>query len=324
MPNPSYHVRGFPQKTILGRLRKGLVRRCYMHLLGLPPVYRFVNHEYIRAFRLVDDLGPLTPVENRVVKDLRADGVAFAQIDEFFSDSTLSDFQHYFHEHLARKEAEMSANDFQSTDLDKIKPYLIRLSDFCVLKGNDIPTKVCTHPAFAKIAAHYMGMIPRFNGTNLWRTIPSPAADRIASQRWHRDYNDFRIVKVFLYLNDVTDESGPFEYLKGSHGGGRYQRVLANKFRKGIDRGYCADDELAELDVKLRAEHQVCSGKAGTLIFADTHGFHRGGKAIEGYRDVFVFNYFTNADVSGVGFRIEEDFPEVASPFLRKVLGIDR
>ena len=46
---------------------------------------------------------------------------------------------------------------------------------------------------------------------------------RIASQRWHRDFNDKHLLKAFLYLVDVDEGTGPFQYVPGSAPGGRYE-----------------------------------------------------------------------------------------------------
>ena len=48
-----------------------------------------------------------------------------------------------------------------------------------------------------------------------------PTSDRIHSQRWHRDFDDSHLLKVFLYLVDVDEQTGPFEFVAGS-ARGRY------------------------------------------------------------------------------------------------------
>ena len=40
------------------------------------------------------------------------------------------------------------------------------------------------------------------------------------SQSWHRDPEADRLMKVFLFLEDVTDDAGPLEFVAGSHNGG--------------------------------------------------------------------------------------------------------
>ena len=54
-----------------------------------------------------------------------------------------------------------------------------------------------------------------------------PGSTRVSSQRWHRDYNDERLVKVFIYLTDVDEDTGPLEYVPGSTLGGEYAQGVA-------------------------------------------------------------------------------------------------
>ena len=58
------------------------------------------------------------------------------------------------------------------------------------------------------IANAYLGMWSKLEYVDLWYSVPQPAdAERVASQRWHRDFNDQHLLKAFLYLVDV-DEHG--------------------------------------------------------------------------------------------------------------------
>jgi hypothetical protein len=108
--------------------------------------------------------------------------------------------------------------------------------------------------------------------------VPDPnAEDRIASQRWHRDPWDNHIVKVFTYFSDVDQETGPFEYLRGTPEGGRNSHLWPWEGDDVYDKhGLYPPQE--EFEAKAPAEDILtCTGPAGTMVFADTSGFHRGG-----------------------------------------------
>ena len=111
-----------------------------------------------------------------------------------------------------------------------------------------------------------------------WYTIPDPEAeDRIASQRWHRDPWDNHIVKVFTYFSDVDEDAGPFEYLRGTPEGGRNAHLWPWEGDDVYDKHglYPPQDEF---EAKAPAEDVLtCTGPPGTMVFADTSGFHRGG-----------------------------------------------
>ena len=73
------------------------------------------------------------------------------------------------------------------------------------------------------VANAYLEMWSKLEYVDVWYSVPQPAeAERISSQRWHRDYNDKHLLKVFLYLVDVDEAMGPFQYVPGSQPGGPY------------------------------------------------------------------------------------------------------
>ncbi len=133
-----------------------------------------------------------------------------------------------------------------------------------------------------------------------WYTIPDPEAeDRAASQRWHRDPLDERIVKVFVYFNDVDEEAGPFEYLRSSTAGGRYGDMWP-WVRKGI---YPPQDEFEQaIDPN---DVLTVTGRAGTVIFADTAGFHRGGWARTKPRVLATYTYVSDHVPVGKQFKVD-------------------
>lgn len=63
----------------------------------------------------------------------------------------------------------------------------------------------------------YLGMWSKLSYADQWYSPPRGSeADRVGSMRWHRDYNDQHLVKVFVYLCDVDDGTGPLQYVSGS------------------------------------------------------------------------------------------------------------
>jgi hypothetical protein len=107
-----------------------------------------------------------------------------------------------------------------------------------------------------------------------WFTVPHPTApERIASQQWHRDPEDEHLVKVFVYFSDVDEGSGPFEYVCGSTTGSRYGDLCP----WGKEGNY---PPPGAVEAATAPEHRVAlTGPAGTMIFCDTGGIHRGGFA---------------------------------------------
>jgi hypothetical protein len=136
----------------------------------------------------------------------------------------------------------------------------------------------------------YRGLTTKLLYVDNWFTPAYAGADqRIASQRWHRDPEEEHVVKTFLYLRDVDQDTGPFEYVKGSAPGNRYGHV----FPYGGKVKNPSDDDLAT-EVPA-GERVTMTGAAGTMIFCDTSGFHRGGFARTNPRTMALWSYVSPA-----------------------------
>lgn len=123
---------------------------------------------------------------------------------------------------------------------------------------------------------------------------------------WHRDsfFNQF---KAIVYLTDVTEDNGPFEYITGSH---RFGAKFSDHFRYDIPlhSSRIEDKVVARMIAEQPKRHQVVCGQAGALVLADTTGIHRGRPMKEGTR-IALSNYFYPA--GHVGEPVFEHFKPV-------------
>jgi hypothetical protein len=117
---------------------------------------------------------------------------------------------------------------------------------------------------------------------------------RASSQRWHRDFNDQPVVKVFIYMSDVDEVSGPFEYVPESSQG-RY----AQEWPWGPLGDMYPDAEEFAQRIPATAARTIL-GPAGTVIFCETNGFHRGGFARDTRRVTGVLHYVSPASLASL------------------------
>ena len=115
----------------------------------------------------------------------------------------------------------------------------------------------------------------------------TPADGREAGTRlWHLDREDRRVVKVALYLNDVDADGGPFQLITTP------PSTPNNRFGYSI----LTTNALEQQSGAAIATETVvtCTGKAGSLVFADAARFyHRGKPPIGQTRSAIFFSYFT-------------------------------
>jgi len=171
------------------------------------------------------------------------------------------------------------AND----DLGKF--YLVQLVPFNQEQELDSPLlKLALDPKLLRTVASYMGMWPRLHAVGSWLNFAT-GKDASHSQLWHRDPEDLKTVKVFIYLDEVSADNGPFSYIRNTHPFGSFcDREPEHKHPRRVT------DE--EMDCVLPREFWFeCTGPAHTMIIVDTVGFHRGGNVKHGTRFLITFTY---------------------------------
>lgn len=251
----------------------------YRAVIASYPVWFYVLNRGARA-RFNADKKELTPVQERVVRDLRTTGIGITSCDELFGPGTFEKLKAY---------AETSPT-FEKEGGKK--PYIIEYwaPTPTLSKENPFVT-LSLSPAALNIVNAYMQMWSKFYYVMLGRTLVVPVdAEAKASQRWHRDYEETRMCKMFIYLNDVDEDSGPFTYVKGSQLGGKYRKIFPQRPGRGI---YPPEGGVEALIPER--DRFLAVGRAGSVIFADTSGLHRGGFAKKHERFMFTAGYCSSA-----------------------------
>ncbi|MEQ9528708.1 MAG: phytanoyl-CoA dioxygenase family protein, partial [Parvibaculaceae bacterium] len=107
---------------------------------------------------------------------------------------------------------------------------------------------------------------------------------------WHRDAFAGQ-VKAVLYLNDVGEDNGPFQYLRASH---RLRAMIADRrcARLGIAQTRLSEEQIQTLLDGDPTRLITATGSAGTLILTDTTGLHRGMPIRAGTRYALTNYYF--------------------------------
>ena len=149
-------------------------------------------------------------------------------------------------------------------------------------------------PYFREVLASYTG-ITEPKGFVLAARIDAGNGNIGSGGGWHRDSPVHHQTKALCYLSDVHQNNGPFQYISRSHS----KRSVISAYVKGIFRPgqYRFTNENIEhyLDRSGQEIVEINAG-AGTLVFADTKGIHRGKPITEGRRYV-LFCYFWDKNI---------------------------
>jgi hypothetical protein len=186
-----------------------------------------------------------------VLADLETEGVHVTTVEHLLGDAAPA-----FREALARLAPQMQqAPDprcwtarHASTDLSPGE-LLERFPEFYLFGLN---ARVLT------VAEQYLRVPVAYHGAVLRRSFVDgrPAGPRL----WHRDIEDLQVLRTVVYLNDVSDEGGPFEYIPRSN------RLVLKALRRGAPMR--SDDEMRAVVPAEQWKRVI--GPAGTVVLADS------------------------------------------------------
>jgi len=235
-----------------------------------------VNAQAVRDYKR--ELPVLNDVAQRLLADLRRDGVATCDFTELTGDLGLLESLRLEAKQMEVDRAEQigQMREDQAAGRTPGKPFLIEMLDPLrpLVAPNDPLLQAALAPPLKAVADHYFGLTTQVSSVNIWRNLASGTAPS-SSQLWHRDIAEDRVIlKAFIYLEDVTVDGGPFTYAPGTQPGGPRELNLKGEF-DGMNYRIVEEQDAALLNGMAR----TFTGPAGSLVVADTLGYHRGGWA---------------------------------------------
>jgi hypothetical protein len=332
-------IRPFPQLAWRGLLPFRFMRAGYSRLTNNELCFKVLNRDFVRGLERLERPA-LSPVGQRIAEDLKRCGIAFADMGELFEASRFDELKAEFDAYAAEFTKARAGNG----KLKGKEVFLDTIHKAHTFRLGDVTSEYLAAPTLAAISAEYMGLVPRYVGSSFWHTKPAPSADRQHSQLWHRDYNDRRLVKVFLYLSDVGPRNGCFEYISCSQIGGQLGKAFDAIGPDGF-RAYPDQEALQAIIAGLpvidlsaipadarrgpnapwrdKPARIQCTAPHRAMIFCDTFGLHRGGFVEEGYRDLVMTTFSTNFNCHKPHFAVTQEFAETLGPFMRMVFGLE-
>ncbi len=233
-----------------------------------------------------------------IINDLNRNGIAVSTVEECLGGrESFSELENSVNEILEQRAGELEQIKANANNVEAIGEKNFNVE----LLGNPVtfdPTSVFAGFALQEklldIANAYFGMIAKLRYYNVWNTFATQTQAR-ESQLWHFDREDNYILKIFLYLKDVDEGAGPFTYAAKTHPKGSLRSSQPEYFlEKNVQRS--TDEQMAE--AVARENWVRGTGKKGTIIFADTRGYHKGGEARTDDRLMFTCMFTSPASES--------------------------
>jgi len=262
-----------------------------------------------------------------LIDTLRRDGIAITDIASFIPDIPFVDLQRFAEISVGRPNIQEEIKRHQDMIAERIESGGRRkgskkyLKDFIVEPYgsttnqtiDDIRNpyiRMSLDERVLDIVGSYMDVAPKFRGFSLRITLPVPAGTtEYFSQRWHRDPEDRKMLKIFIYMTDVLDDTqGPFIYAKGSQPGGVRQHIFPSQAPAATY------PEIGAVENVIPAESIItCFGKAGTIIFADTSGLHKGGYTISRPRLMYTGTFYSKASLAKYRLIVRQNISHLSS-----------
>jgi hypothetical protein len=233
--------------------------------------WRLRNRDRSAQVDVPPDLAPL-------VADLRRNGVVISDVATVFGGTEL--FDETAAEAARRYEQQDPAD--QPVAAGSKETFLTKLGD----PSYDVSqpfARLALHPRPLAIANAYLGLRSTLRALDIWLTRPTPGP-AIQTQLWHRDGDDVVNLKMFVYFTDVTPAAGPLTYARQTHPFGS-RRELPER----DEQARSTDEEMAR--VAPESEWLLCEGSRGTVVFADTCGYHKQRKPDSAERMLLMAHY---------------------------------
>jgi hypothetical protein len=138
------------------------------------------------------------------------------------------------------------------------------------------------------IIENYIGLPVLYHGAHFRREIAN--GKLIDVRQWHTDVEDHHMVRIIVYLNDVSLNGGPFEYIS---------KKSTSLLRQTLQysSGFVSDEIIKTL--VPTSDWKPCTGRSGTVIFSDTRNvFHRAKPPVAADRFSITFSYTSRRPIT--------------------------
>jgi hypothetical protein len=211
---------------------------------------------------------------NRTLLTLHEDGIA--RLGQLFTDEKCAEILRYF------KDKPLSHKSYPGGVFSaELRPESVRLGDYSILDLVHCPhvLALVNDVELIELAGSFLGCTPTISGISARWSFPAELSkEEVVVQQFHRDSEDWKALRIIVYLTDVTDDSGPHVYVTGTH-----------LDRQGVRMKVVSDAEASGRFSSERIVKQT--GKKGLGIAVDTAGLHKGEVPTGSPRLILSFQY---------------------------------
>ena len=227
-----------------------------------------------RSRRLLAEHPPaLNDLQSELVARLREDGLAEVEFARLFSPDSWKEIAAEAAAFARETEGRLAAEPERPGEWRPRQVIRRRHGRADELPFEDPWLQIALSPRLLDVANAYLGMWAKLTHCNQVYKAARPEGVE-PWEKWHRDAQDKRLVRVILHLSDVHAGADQLEYVPGSTDGGPYAALWS--WTPG-ERRLPPAEEFAEriADSAIR----TLNPSPGTIVLCNASGLHREGKA---------------------------------------------
>jgi hypothetical protein len=230
-------------------------------------------------------------------------------LDNLVSPDRLQAMRTFFSENACADPYRPALGEFIAPDRAPPETHVAFFSNETVIRAPHV-LEIANDPRVLSIVSGFLGAKPTISLLTAWWSMPHKDGKPEEAEQFHRDVDDIRFVKLFCYLTDVDEVSGPHMFVPGSQNIDRLTKIRRYEDREIVDA--FGENSLS-----------MFTGKAGTAFLENTYGFHRGVPPTKKPRLLFQVLYSLRNSIYGPDkpvARISADgIPAGIDPFINRV-----
>lgn len=285
-----------------------MTRYSVMRLIARFEIFRILHDLFFIKKNIIHTSGSDLPepfvVQNKeLVNFLEADGVGFG-LD--LQKDYVERIKDYAEENLCFADRQPEKG-FYLSELDRVNHILkkdIVVAQYFNFSKTTIVRELLSSNIINNIVLGYFKTQPKLVGVNLWWTFPGKHLEKDRRKHahfFHRDVDDFKFLKLFIYITDVDENSGPHIVVKGTH----RSKLICRLSDLWRERRYFD----SEVEKSYQKDITSIVGGSGTCFFENTLCLHKGTTPNNNARLVLQFEWACND--YGVASDVKESIKKI-------------
>jgi len=147
-----------------------------------------------------------------------------------------------------------------------------------------------TNPLFIDLISKYLDDLPLLTELKLLYSPPLKSKDFKGSQLFHSDFDDNKLVKIFVFIDDVDNDTGPTEIIEKNDSKMIMEKANYNWGQES--KNYSSHDDRLQNVLGKKPTIKKLVGPKGSTYFVDTvNCLHRGSRNPTKARKILYANF---------------------------------